>query len=167
MDKIFGNKPATHPKVTIDSIADAITLEAELSDSDIDENIMSRENDPDYPGTSTSTATVDIDDGNEDVKSQKDIKPLVSGKMKRRRQIEVLQDSMKSMINEVVEAQKASDQLFADLEEKRMKMEEAQQERAAKMHQDDQEFQLRVFQLLLGYHMSQPPPMYPPYSGNP
>ena len=40
---------------------------------------------------------------------------------------------MKGMINEVVEAQKASDQLFAQLEEKRMKMEEAQQEREAKM----------------------------------
>ena len=42
------------------------------------------------------------------------------------------------MINEVVEAYKASDQLFADLEEKWMKIEEAQQEREAKMCRDDQ-----------------------------
>ena len=73
---------------------------------------------------------------------------------------------MKGMINEVVEAQKSSDQLFAQLEEKRMKMEEAQQEREEKMRRDDQEFQMRVFQLLTGYHMSQPPLVFPPYSGN-
>ena len=74
----------------------------------------------------------------------------MSGKKKRGRQIEVLQDTMKGMINEVVEAQKASDQLFAQLEEKRMKMEEAQQEQEAKTHRDDQEFQMWVFQLLTG-----------------
>ena len=34
--------------------------------------------------------------------------------------------NLKGMINVAVEAQKASDQLFAQLEEKRMKMEEAQ-----------------------------------------
>ena len=73
---------------------------------------------------------------------------------------------MKGMINEVVEAQKSSDQLFPQLEEKRIKMEEAQQEREEKMHQGDQEFQMRVFQLLTGYHMSQPTPVFPPYSGN-
>ena len=95
----------------------------------------------------------------------------MSGKKKQRRQVEVLQDTMKGMINEIVEAQKASDQLFVQLEEKRVKMEEAQQEREAKIRRDDQEFQIRVFQLLTGatgYLMSQlvPPLVFPPYSRN-
>jgi len=172
LDKIFGNKPATQPKVIIDSMAGKATVESEISDSD--ESVMPKESDPEYPGTS-STATVDIDDDDNqdntssdiaDADSKQDVKALVSGKKKRRRQIEVLQDTMKGMINEVVEAQKSSDQLFAQLEEKRMKMEEAQQEREEKMRRDDQEFQMRVFQLLTGYHMSQPPLVFPPYSGN-
>ena len=175
LDKIFGNKPATQPKVIIDSMAGITTVDSEISDSD--DSVMPKESDPDYPGTS-STATVDNDDDNQnntscdvtDGNSKKDVKPLVSGKKKRRRQIEVLQDTMKGMTNEVVEAQKASDQLFAQLEEKRMKMEEAQQEREAKMRRDDQEFQMRVFQLLTGgtgYPMVQSPaPVFPPYSGH-
>ena len=178
LDKILGNKPATQPKVIIDSMAGVATVNSEFEISDSDESVMPKESDPDYPGNS-STATVENDDDNQgntssdvtDGNSKKCVKPPVSGKKKRRHQIEVLQDTMKGMINEVVEAQKASDQLFAQLEEKRMKMEEAQQEREAKMRRDDQEFQMRVFQLLTGataYPMSQPipPPVLPPYSRN-
>jgi len=40
---------------------------------------------------------------------------------------------MKGMIKQVVEAQKESDKKFAELEEKRMKMEDVQQEREAQM----------------------------------
>lgn len=45
---------------------------------------------------------------------------------------------MKRLIKEVVDAQKASNKMFIELEEKRM--EEAQLERECKMHRDDQEF---------------------------
>ena len=180
LDKILGNKPATQPKVIIDSMAGVATVDSEFEISDSDESVMPKESDPDYPGNS-NTATVENDDDNQestnsdvtDGNSKKHIKPPVSRKKKRRCQIEVLQDTMKGMVNEVVKAQKASDhgQLFAQLEEKRMKMEEAQEEREAKMRRDDQEFQMRVFQLLTGataYPMSQPvpPPVLPPYSRN-
>ena len=80
----------------------------------------------------------------------------------------MVQDTMKGMIKQVVDAQKESDQKFADLEEKRFKMEETQQRGEAQMRHNDQEFQLRMFQLLTGAY-SHPPPMppgYPPYSGS-
>ena len=67
MYMVFGNKPATQAKVAIDSMADKTIVETEMSDSD--ESVMPRESDPDNPGTS-STCTVDVDDDNQDVKSQ-------------------------------------------------------------------------------------------------
>ena len=75
---------------------------------------------------------------------------------------------MKRLIKEVVDAQKASDKMYVELEEKRLKMEEAQLERESKICRDDQEFQMQVLQLITGsYHMSQPPlNMFPSYSGS-
>ena len=49
-----------------------------------------------------------------------------------------MQDAMKRMVKEVLEAQKASDKLFTELEEKRMRMDEAQQERESRMRHEDQ-----------------------------
>jgi len=48
-----------------------------------------------------------------------------------------------------------------------MKMEETQQERDYKMCRDNQEYQMRVLQMVTGsYHVSQPPlNMFPSYSG--
>ena len=45
--------------------------------------------------------------------------------MKWKHQLDVMQDTMKSLIKEVIDAQKASDQMLIELEEKRMKMEKA------------------------------------------
>ena len=104
---------------------------------------MPKESDQDYPGTS-STATVDDNNDNQNNTSSNitdgNSKKMLSLQFlakKQRYQIEILKDTMKGMINEVVEAHKVSDQLFAQLEEQCMKMEEAQEEREAKMCQDD------------------------------
>ena len=73
------------------------------------------------------------------------------------------QDAMKGMIKQVVEAQKEPDKKFLKSAEKRMKMEEAQQEREAQMHRDDQKFQMRVFKMMLSgsySHYSHPPTGY-------
>ena len=68
----------------------------------------------------------------------------MSGK-KQRRQIEVLQDTTKGMINEVVEAQKALDQLYEQFEGKGMKMEEAQQKQEAKSVEMTKNFRYMYF----------------------
>ena len=47
-----------------------------------------------------------------------DVKPIVSNKKKQKRQLEVMQDTMKGLIKEVVDAQKASDKMYVELEEK-------------------------------------------------
>ena len=64
LDRILGNKPATQPKVIIDSMAGVATVDSEFEISDNYESVITKENDPDYPGTS-STATVENDDDNQ------------------------------------------------------------------------------------------------------
>ena len=72
----------------------------------------------------------------------------------------MLQESMKDMVQVVVEAQKASDEMFLELEEKRMQMEEAQQEREMQMRREEREFQLRMFHMLAGPSYQSGPPSY-------
>ena len=122
--------------------------------------------------TATVNASSDCDDKESDtkppnIKTHDEIKTVVSNKKKRKQQIDVMQDAMKGMVKEVLEAQKTSNKLFAELEEIRMRMEEAQQERELQMCREDQEFQMRVLQMLTGSYLPQPPvDMFLPYPGN-
>ena len=52
-----------------------------------------------------------------------DVKPIVSRKKKLICQLDVMQDTMKGLIKEVIDTKKALDQMPTELEEKRMKME--------------------------------------------
>ena len=93
--------------------------EAELRENDVKAN--------EDIGSSSSTVTDNDDSGsNKDVivvkkEDKVDVKPIVSNKKKRKRQVDVMQDTMKGLIKEVVNAQKASDKMFVELEEKRWK----------------------------------------------
>lgn len=78
---------------------------------------------------------------------------------KRKRQIEIVQDTLKEVVQKLMDGQKESDELLIKLEEKRLKMEEAQLERERIMRKEDQEFQLRMMQMLTSTS-------YPPYSFN-
>jgi len=178
MDAFLANRPATQPKVVIDSLAGQCTSNA---DSDSDDSVQPAGSTTVGNGNSTA-ATVDLDSSDEptvnvkqkpkesaDLKPPVDVKPVISSKKKRKRQIEIVQDTMKGVIKQVVEAQKESDQKFVELEEKRMKMEQAQQEREAQMRRDDQEFQMRVYQMMLTGSYSQysySPSGYQPHSSN-
>lgn len=183
LDNILGNRPATEPMVVIDSLSgkSEVDVESNVSESDHEgkeeqEAELWESDMKESEARESSTTTVA---SNEDSSSSKDVivvkkedkvdvKPIVSNKKKRKRQLEVMQDTMKGLIKEVVDAQKASDKMYVELEEKRLKMEEAQLERESKMRRDDQEFQMQVLQMITGsYHMSQPSlNMFPSYSGS-
>ena len=66
-------------------------------------------------------------------------------------QVDVLQESFKDVVEQVIEAQRISDKMFTDLEEKRLKL-----ERERKTRKEHQEFQLRVMQMLRGFLGMQP-----------
>ena len=183
LDNILGNRPATEPMVVIDSFSgkSEVDVESNVSESDHEgkeerkaELWESDMKESEARESSTTTVASNEDSGSsKDVivvkkEDKVDVKPIVSNKKKRKRQLEVMQDTMKGLIKEVVDAQKASDKMYVELEEKRLKMEEAQLERESKMRRDDQEFQMRVLQMITGsYHMSQPSlNMFPSYSGS-
>ena len=47
-----------------------------------------------------------------------DVKSIVSNKKKRKHQLDTIQDTMKGLFKDVIDAQKPSDQMFVALEEK-------------------------------------------------
>lgn len=143
LDNILGNRPATEPMVVIDSLSgkSEVDVESNVSESDHEgkeeqEAELWESDMKESEARESSTTTVA---SNEDSSSSKDVivvkkedkvdvKPIVSNKKKQKRQLEVMQDTMKGLIKEVVDAQKASDKMYVELEEKRLKMEEAQLE---------------------------------------
>ena len=70
-------------------------------------------------------------------------------------QTDVVQESFKDVIGHVIEVQKISDKTCVELEEKHMRLEEAQHKGKWKWR-DKHEFQIRVLQMLSGYA----PPMH-------
>ena len=171
LDEILGHKPATCPPVVVDSLVgiESGDEHEERTDSDTLEltdvmdkpgSLCSLRSETDRPGSSS------LVDGNDS--SEPSPKPLkmehttpVSSKKKRKRQFDALQGTMKEMVVKVVEAQKASDKMFLELEEKRMKMEEAQQERDMRNRREEREFQMRLFQMMCGAGVPYQTPMMP------
>lgn len=145
LDNILGNKPATHPSIVIDSYAES--ADVDKSDAlDEDTSVASA-----ITSDSEDRQSISTDPDNTKVKAVfSDVKSPVLRKSKKR-QIDVLQESFKDVVGQIVEAQKMSDKMFSNLEEKRMKLEEAQQEREMTMRKEDQDFQLRVMQMLSGF----------------
>lgn len=135
LDAILGNRPATKPPVVIDSAADDIIADEIENDGGEELTISDLE---DKQSTSNESVATKMSH----------IKTESTNKKGKKRQIDVLQDTLNNVVKHVIEAQKESDQMFVRLKEKRLKLEEAQQEREMRMRRDDQEFQLRVVQLL-------------------
>ena len=69
---------------------------------------------------------------------------------------------MKKVVKQVVDAQSASDKMFLDLEEKRMKFE-------AEQRKEERDFQLRMMSMLFSSHRphSAPSSSMNPFSGTP
>ena len=138
LDSILGLKPATHSPLVVDTLVEM----EDANKSNIDDVLESVGDETDNGGNS---GVFDCENSSEPTCSPK-IKTEAcvpeTKKKKRKRQFEMLQESMKDMVQVVVEAQKASDKMFLELEERRMRVEEAQQEREMQMRREEREFQL-------------------------
>ena len=113
LDNILGNRPATEPMVVIDSLSGKSELddESNVSESDQDgkeeQEVELRENDvKESEGRESSSSTVTDNWCKE--KNRVDVKSIVSNKKKQKHQLEVVQDTMKGVFKEVIDAQKAS-----------------------------------------------------------
>ena len=111
LDAFLANRPATQPKVVIDSLADQCTSKANDDLSDSDDSVQPPESTT--AGNSTTTLIKSSDDATVvkftegsnksqmlrqrkiDTKPQVDVKPNVSKKKNRKRQIEMVQNTIK------------------------------------------------------------------------
>ena len=130
LENILGNKPATHPSVVTDSYADSVRVDDEIDNADVDgdttlASTMTSDSE-ERQGTSTAFTSTDPKIVNK-ARDVKDTSVLRKKKVKKW-QIDVLQESFKDVVEHIIEAQKISDKMFADLEEKTLKLEEAQLE---------------------------------------
>ena len=136
LDSILGHKPATHPPVVLDSLEEIAGGNESNSEGVLDS--MGDETD-----SRGSSRVVSCETSSEPMCSPKvkaeGCAPVMQ-KKKWKRQFEMLQESMKDMVQLAAEAQKASNKMFLELEEKRMRMEEEQQEREMQMRREEQEF---------------------------
>ena len=100
VDNIFGNRPATEPKVLIDSMSSKTDEDNESNGSgnedggkDEQEVEEVQENES-LSGTNDSNSSRDVVVKKED---RSDVKSIVSSKKKRKRQLDVIQDTMKCL----------------------------------------------------------------------
>lgn len=148
MDAILGHRPSKQPSIVVDSGTEIIDnndgpkqgLEEESSDVTDDQLSINHDNressieteTPSHSGTTTRSETN-------------------TSKKGKKCQIDVLQESLKEVVKQVINAQKESERMFFNLEEKRIKLEEAQQEQEARTRREDQEFQLHIIKMLTSY----------------
>ena len=140
LDRVLGDRPTSQPTAILDTSApprnDSDSEAPE--DYDGDDSIIEGTSPPD--GSAPTSATTTAGDSEPQSAVTKEISGVKSRK-KRSREDRV-QEVMVSVVKEMVNAQKESEKLFMELEEKRMKFEVEQK-------REEREFQLRWMSMLL------------------
>ena len=181
LDAVLGHKPATRPPVVLDTSEDPAGRNesddgAEVEDDDlspVDNSFSSSTTTTTTTNTTITTTTVtasntsatNAEDGasNQHLAQASKEAPSTSGikgKRKKRTRDERIESALRTVVNDVVEAQQKSDQLFLEWEEKRMRFE-------AEQRKEEREFQLRMMSMLFGGQSSRsfqsPHPAYNDY----
>ena len=148
LDRVLGDRPTSRPTAILNTSAPPINESDNevLEDYDGDESTIKRSS-PATPATDTPVAG-DSEPQSSGSKEHSSMK----GKRKRSREDKV-EAVMASVVKEMVNAQKESDKLFMELEERRMKF-EAEQKR------EEREFQLRWMSMLFAGQGCGPPPPF-------
>ena len=171
MDSVLGDKPATRPAVLIDTMGEQVEEDANHEAVEA-ANVEVREEEGDsdfeserYHNSSPSSAStsgheepsVKVSTGKDD---QKASTPRLSNaekwQLKKRNKEERFEKAMTQVVDLVMKAQESSDSKFIELEEKRMKLEEKLIESEERQRQQDREFQMRMFAMIMQAPL--PPP---------
>ena len=139
MDVILGHRPTTRPSVVVDTLATAIDPEENEGGED--------------GGMADEVCAQEDSFGSTEKNGHAHPSPSPSpgiGKKRKRTKDERVEAVLNKVVKEVVEAQRESDKMFLELEEKRMNHE-------ANQRREEREFQLRMMSMLLarqGPHVS-------------
>ena len=154
LNDILGNRPATHPPVVLGTTDDSVLTIGEENDETLEENDAA-ESDKSV-GNVEGENTGDVEDPDPEPHSRSTT-PMpssstgIKGKKRKRAKGEVIEDLV-NKVKTVLEGLKESNNMFLDLEEKRMKFEEQQR-------REERQFQLQMMLMLLGAGQ---PPSHPP-----
>ena len=168
MDSVLGDKPATRPAVLVD------TMDERVLDADDHERVEAAAvetgqkegdcEDQDFEPEETSLTPSDATSGQEEScgteSTENDPRtPRLSiaakRQVKKRNREERFEKAMTQVVDRVMKAQEASDSKFVELEEKRMRLEEKLIESEERQRQQDREFQMRMFAMIM---QGTPPP---------
>ena len=139
MDAVLAHRPTTRPSVVLDTANSSVEGREEPEENEEEEessldqsnpqeeNIGNVENDVSVPSPSPSSSN----------------SSGIKGKKRKRTKDEKIEAVMTKVVKEVVDAQKQSDKMFLEMEEKRMKYE-------ADQRKEEREFQLRMMSMLVG-----------------
>ena len=147
LNAILGHKPATQPPIVVNS----------LGESDTQEPVHVQESPP-------SPELFDQACGSERATSEESSTstPVMLQPRKRKRSKNEKMESLNGeIVDKLVDAQRNSDRVLVELEEKRLKFEEKQMEREALQRREEREFQLRIMQMMMGQCYGTPLPAMP------
>jgi len=165
MNEVLHDKHSITPPVILDTSASASTTNdlEEVSEIEKEEDITDE-----TVGDKNSTKD-DVDREAKDngetavVKKDDDMKPKITAGVKRKKQAKYdkIEQVIEKMYGKISSQQAESDRIFADLEEKRMKLEHEmlkmqqdrqreESERAERQRREDREFQLRMITMMYG-----------------
>ena len=182
MDSILGHKPATHPQVVIDTMAEDTGPGpeeedelSELTSLDAVNEVASVLNTASPPTSRAGTPAPSTSRAGTPAPSSRAGTPAPSTSRagtptslepaSRKRKRSVKENIVGELLQKVIDAQNTSDLKMMELEEKRLKMEERQMEREAQLRREEREFQMQMVQLMMSqscYSRPQTPLDRPP-----
>jgi len=171
MDSILGHKPATHPQVVIDTMAEDTGPGpeedelSELTSLDAVNEVASVLNTASPPTSRAGTPAPSSRAGTPAPSTSRAGTPTSLEPASRKRKRSVKENIVGELLQKVIDAQNTSDLKMMELEEKRLKMEERQMEREAQLRREEREFQMQMVQLMMSqscYSRPQTPLDRPP-----
>lgn len=174
INEILHDKHSVTPPIILDTSASSSTVESsneevdeipetDLEDEAAEESLTGKE--PSKDDGKDTTVSVAKEKGS----NTEDVKPGFAGiKRKKHVKIDKMEKVIDKMCDKISSQQGESDRIFAELEEKRMKLEHEmlrmqqdrqreESERAERQRREDREFQLKLFSLLYGRQQSNSP----------
>jgi len=172
MDSILGHKPATHPQVVIDTMAEDTGPGpeeedelSELTSLDAVNEVASVLNTASPSTSRAGTPAPSTSRAGTPAPSSRAGTPTSLEPASRKRKRSVKENIVGELLQKVIDAQNTSDLKMMELEEKRLKMEERQMEREAQLRREEREFQMQMVQLMMSqscYSRPQTPLDRPP-----
>ena len=161
LNEILNDKHSISPPVILDTSAVELNDDddvVEVPETDQEEEVAEERPNGNEPACKDEDSTTAGNSVAKEKDSDEDIKPRITGtRRKRSVKIDKMEKVIDKMCDKISCQQSESDRIFAELEEKRMKLEHEMMKMQQERQREDKEFQLRLFRMLCGQQRPNPP----------